>query len=271
MKHAILSILIAASLALFSCVGTDVGNPAEDEKAEVELHFSGYEETRAGALVLDDGTRLDEAWLGLGSFRFQAASDCDGEAPFDAAGPVAVDLLADDPSYDAPLFTKPVTQYCKLDVGFAPLSADRLPAGAPAGLEGRSLYVEGERADGVSFRIEVASDRPFKLNGAAENFELVEGEQILIVGFALDEWISGDRLDAIDDEEPIVINAESNAELLGPILASVKRSARLFRDKNENRRLDPDEQRSPIAEGAAENGDDPREGESQRRDDDAGL
>ncbi|QDG50924.1 hypothetical protein FIV42_09315 [Persicimonas caeni] len=252
MKRITLHILLLVALLVPSCVGTDVGNP-QDEQANVELEVAGYTETRSGALTLEDGLRIDTAWIVLSQFRFRSVDDCEDETlPYDVTDPVVVDLLADQPTYDAPLFTKPAGDYCKLDVGFSQVDADALPAGAPGELAGLSLFVEGARADGVEFRIEADLDDKFHLSGVLEDFELV-GDQHLIVGFALDEWINESQLDNVSDQDPIVISSEENPEMMGSFKASIKRSARLFRDENNNRRLDANEKGQAIASSAQQN------------------
>lgn len=253
MKRITLHILLAIMLLAPSCVGTDVGNP-QDEPTQVELDFTGYAETQSGALVLESNARIDTAWVVLSQFRFRNVDDCETEdLPYDVTEPVVVDLLADEPTYLSPVFAKPAGEYCKLDVGFATVDAEALPDSAPAGLAGVSVLVEGVRADGVEFRIEAGVDDDFELKGALHDFELV-GEQNLIVAFALDGWLNESQLDKIDGQDPIVISETQNAELMGSFRSSVKRSARLFRDENNNRRLDANEKGQAIASSAQENG-----------------
>jgi hypothetical protein len=243
-------ILIFLTLALLSsCVATDVGNP-EDEKVDVELDFAGYEQTREGALTLESDARIDTAWIVLSQFRFQSESDCGEETPYDVSEPVVIDLLADEPTYESPIFTKPVGDYCKLDVGFASVAAGKLPESAPAALADRSVLVEGARSDGVEFQIEADFDGLFHLNGALQSFKLAPDSRHLIVGFALDEWLNEPKLNAVADEEPIIINAQTHPQILADFKASVGRSARLFRDRNDNRQLDANEKGEAMASGA---------------------
>jgi hypothetical protein len=244
-------ILFCFSLAITSCVATDVGNP-EDEKVDVELDFSGYEQTQAGALTLESDARIDSAWIVLSQFRFQSKSACGEEGPFDATEPVVIDLLASEPTYELPMFTKKAGDYCKLDIGFSNVPAEELPESAPAGLADQSVYVTGARSDGVEFRIEAEFDTLFHLNGALQSFKLEQGSNHLIVGFALDAWLNEPKLDAVRGEDPIIINATTRPEMLADFEAAVGRSTRLFRDRNENRRLDADEQGEVMAAGAQE-------------------
>jgi hypothetical protein len=235
-----------------SCVATDVGNP-QDGKVDVKMDFTGYEQARESALTLDSDARIDTAWIVLSQFRFQSAEECGGETPYDVTEAVVIDLLASEPSYRAPMFTKPAGDYCKLDIGFGSVTADQLPEAAPAGLAERSVLVEGARSDGVEFRIEAGFEGIFHLNGSLQSFKLEETSKHLIVGFALNEWLNEPKLDAVRDEDPIIIDAQTHPEMLADFKAAVWRSARLFRDRNDNRRLDAAEQGEAVARGAQNN------------------
>lgn len=254
MRSPIRPALLLVLFALSACVGTDVGNPQDEpeEEAEVELHFSGYEQSTSSALVLEERTRIDSAWVVLEEFRFQQSSNCGEDGEFDDSEPLVVDLLASEETYEPPFFIKAAGEYCRLDIGFAHVGADQLPQGAPQRLADHSIVVEGERADGVSFSIQGDFDDDLHLSGAMESFRLEEGRQSLIIGFALDAWIDEGELEDIDDEDPIIIDRANHANLLEDFHKQVKRSAGLFRDQNDNARLDPDEQRNSMAEGRDE-------------------
>lgn len=251
-------IAVLATLLTTGCVGTDVGNPQDEpeQKAEVELRFAGYQESERDALTLAGGAKIDAAWLGLDRFRFRQASQCAEEGAFDVAEPIAVDLLADEPSYDPPMFTKPVGDYCQLDLGLARIGAPALPSNAPEALAENSMVVEGERSDGVRFKIHSRLDKQFYLQGALENFTLVEGQQTLIVGFALNRWINTRKLNDIEDEDPILIDEDHHADLLAEFQDAVQTSANLYEDANRNGELDGEEQRDSMAQGSqsSENG-----------------
>lgn len=253
MRRKVFSTLVVLATALLvSCVGTHVGNPQEDqpEKVEVELNFDGFEETQQNALILDNGMQLHAVWLVLDEFRFRHADNCQEETSFDVAEPIVIDLLAEERSYEAPTFTKVAGEYCQLDLGFGQVDdSEALPEEAPQELLGNSVLVKGRRTDGVKFYISANFGDEFFLDGAVENFRLEQDFESLVVGFALNEWVNTASLDAIEGEDPIVIDTQSHAELLDEFHTAVKRSARLFSDQNRNGRVDPDEQANPIAKG----------------------
>ncbi len=254
MRSPIRPALLLVIFALSACVGTDVGNPQDEpeEDAEVELHFSGYEQTTSNALVLEERTRIDSAWIVLDEFQFQQSSNCGEDGERNVTEPLVIDLLAGEPTYEPPFFIKQVGEYCRLDIGFARVGADQLPRSAPERLADHAIVVEGERADGVAFSIQGDFDDRLHLTGALQSFELEEGRQSLIVGFALNAWIDEGELGDIEDEDPIVIDSANHRELLDDFYKEVKRSAGLFRDENDNAKLDPDEQRDSMAEGRDE-------------------
>ncbi|MFP4599535.1 MAG: hypothetical protein ACLFVJ_14850 [Persicimonas sp.] len=258
--------LLLVIFALSACVGTDVGNPQEEpeEDAEVELNFSGYEQTNSSALVLEERTRIDSAWVVLDEFQFQQSSSCGEEGEADVLEPLVIDLLASEPTYEPPFFIKEVGDYCRLDIGFADVGVDQLPQDAPQRLADHAIVVEGERADGVSFSIQGDFDDKLHLTGAMQSFQLEEGRQSLIVGFALNAWIDEGALEDVEGEDPIVIDGTNHPELLDEFYKKVKRSAGLFRDQNDNAELDPDEQRDSMAEGRDETPDNNGRDEANR-------
>ena len=252
-------VAMLATFLVAGCVGTDVGNPQDEpeQKAEVELRFAGYQETERGALELAGGAQVDSAWIGLGQFRFRRATRCEEDGALDVAEPIAVDLLADQPSYDPPMFTKPAGDYCQLDLGFAHIGAQTLPSNAPEALVDNSMVVEGQRSDGVRFKVHSRLDKQFYLQRALSNFTLEEGQQTLIVGFALNRWINTRKLNAIEGEDPILIDEDHHPDLLAEFQDAVQGSADLYEDANRNGRLDGDEQRDSMAQGgqSSANGD----------------
>lgn len=234
-----------------SCVGTDVGNPEEEplEEAEVELQFSGYEDVHPGGLMLAEQTRLVSAWIALEQFGFQRAGECSDEPSYDTSAAMTVDLLAADLSYEPPMITKKTGEYCRLNLRASPASKEMLPDSAPRELNRWPVVVVGERKDGVAFQINAELERGLGLAGAAQGFRLSEGPQRLIVGFDLQSWIDEESLAGIEGEEPIVIDKDNHSDVLDDFQKRVRRSARLFRDANENGRIDADERNAPMARG----------------------
>lgn len=243
---------------LFGCAGTEVGNPGEE--ADVTLQFAALtDEARPGALVLDDGTRIDEAWLVIAELELRSASRCesggdggDGELDELALGPFVVELVSGLELPRAPMLSPLTRSFCRLELDLAPPEDDTiLPAFAPAALARRSVLVRGRRADGVAFELSGNLDAQLHLEAAsAEPFSLAAGREPLLIGFALSSWVAAAELDAIEGEDPIRIDHETNhPERFEAFEDAFRRSARLLRDANDDGTIDPDELDEVLATG----------------------
>src|SRR4030095_6144152 len=76
--------------------GTDVGNGVT---GTVELDLRAYEQLpnqHTQSLPLQDGTRIDELWLGVDPIRLRPGTNCsDGDTEVDVKGPLIADLLGE--------------------------------------------------------------------------------------------------------------------------------------------------------------------------------
>ncbi|MFW5968151.1 MAG: hypothetical protein ACOCV2_11565 [Persicimonas sp.] len=244
--------VLALLLGSGACVGTDVGNPG-DEEAEVEMHLDGYDSSSdEQALKLPENTKLESAWVVTDEFQFQEADACGDNDEPDRTEPLVVDLLAEEPSYEPPLLTTPAGEYCRLDVGLAAEGSSELPDDAPEALDGHGLVIEGQRADQVDFRIEIALEEDVTLEGLDEGFELVEDRQSLIVGFAINDWLDESELNGLGqpDGDVLVIDETSHPDFVDDVSQAIPDSAGLFEDTNENGQLEEEERGNAVARGA---------------------
>lgn len=248
MKKIIITMLFAG-LSLSGCVGTDVGNPQEEGTAEVEIDVKGYDGSAPNALTLPSGLRIDSAWISMSQFEFRRAEEC--SAPGDVfEQPILVDVISNETVTERPMFTTPAGDYCRLDAGFIPWSGT-VPAGAPAGIQGNSVVIEGARSDGTEFVVRSDMDMSLQMNAADASFALEDGPEKLIIGFAVDEWFNETTLDAIDSGgNTIEISPNSNPAVYGQFNAALRRSSRLFRDENADNALDMAERTEALARGA---------------------
>jgi hypothetical protein len=228
--------------------GTDVGNG----RATLELQVRAYE----GALVarsqnLSDGARIDELWMVMGRLRLRAGTDTECEDSDDAVdieGPVVIDLLGES-SPQSPLRIEGAAgTYCRLRLAFSPVPPDEVPAGAPADLADMSIVMRGVRADGTAFEVlsDVADE--YRLDSKEGGFELPEGVTPMLLAYELGEWMTALDLDALSGD-PIRVDKTDNPEALEAFEAAVKRSARLFRDGDEDGEVDADETADELAAG----------------------
>lgn len=252
--------LAALALILAGCVGTEVGNP-QDSEASVD--FAGYEHADPRALTFESGARIERAWLSVESLELREASDCDGPETLQVEGPFAVDLVGGQELPEAPTFTRPATSYCKLKLRLRPLAAPI--DGAPEALTEASLYVTGETAGGVPFEVRAELNEAYVMVARGGEFSLERAHESLLVGVALNELIEPALADAAESsaapadtpaepnpasergEDQLLIDAQTNQSSLAQIKQSLRSSLRLFRDRDEDGRVDaPD---ALIAEG----------------------
>jgi hypothetical protein len=243
-KHGLLVGCGFAALA-FACGprgGTDVGNGA------TTTFDVGAYKTKSGAgtdaLTLESGVEIETFWISTADFRLLPGSGCTGPTgtgKIDHEGPIVADLLQADP---APGRSEPVEidagDYCRLQAQLEPVGSDELPAGAPSELVDAVIFVTGTRADGPPFT--VRSGRSVELQLDAPDgapFEML-GDNALAVAFDLEAMVGALDLDAAEGES-IVIDETTDPPRLAAFENSVRGSARLFRDENQDGVLDDDE------------------------------
>lgn len=243
---------VALLVSFAGCVGTDVGNPAQDDKdpATVELDFDSYEQTEQQALTLANGLTIDRAWVALGDLRFIEADGCTYDGLTDWDQPVVVELISGQLITGPPSITRDAGAYCGLHVEFDKDLGATAPAGAPAALADNAVIVEGTRRDGTSFVIRAPFNDKFRLGATGQPFTLEEGPQKMVVGFAINTWLDEVELDAISGEDPILIDQTNHPDVLADFRRALKMSTGLFRDADANGQVDPDERRDALARGS---------------------
>lgn len=214
------------------CVGTDVGNP-QGEEIEIEVEFAAFEETAAGALTLDQGVEIDEAWIVIDRIRLRRADPCEDDGEFDLRSPIIANLLRPEETIGTRRFTRRSGDYCRFIVEFDDIDEEDLPAGAPAQLAEHSIFIAGRRDDGVAFELRADFGDRFRLDAEESPFRLERVEELLQVAFAANTWFDVDALNALEsDGDMIRIDDDNNAAILEDFRDAIKNSARLFRDGN---------------------------------------
>jgi hypothetical protein len=243
-KHGLLVGCGFAALA-FACgprSGTDVGNGA------TTTFDVGAYKTKSGsqtdALTLESGVSIETFWISTGSFRLMPGAGCTGptgNGKIDHEGPIVADLLQADA---APGRSEPVEidagDYCQLQAELEPVDASELPTGAPNELVDAVIFISGTRADGTPFTVRSGRGVELQLDAPeGAPFEMV-GENALTIAFDLETMILSLELDEVDGES-IVIDETSDPPRLAAFENSVRGSARLFRDEDEDGVLDEEE------------------------------
>lgn len=222
------------------CVGTEVGNPqdVEEEQTEVSFEFAAVAPA-PNALTLANGLEIDRAFLAVEELGLRRASDCDGDNRLDLERPFSVDIVTGDTQPALGPVLRPAVSYCRLEIE---ISAPEARDGLPAELDGKSVWVTGSTADGTPFEISLQESDELRIDG---EFTLERGGDALIVGFDLASWVSPAELESVIPADDGVIRIDSDngdsEELVSDILKNVADSITLFRDINNNGRLDTGE------------------------------
>ncbi|MFW6053616.1 MAG: hypothetical protein ACOC9J_02275 [Persicimonas sp.] len=204
-----MSALLAAVLAIgLSCVGTEVGNPADDEEAEITIEFDVVEAGQRHSLTLASGLEFDELWMVVDELEVKFGPDC-GEGLVLEANAFAVEFVSQR-SYPAlPQFVLPVGEYCAVEFEIREAEPHELAEGVPAALAGRSALMRGTLADGRAFELTSTSDEGISLD---QFLDLPAGQSTVGLTLAPDLWWTADQMrEAVDD--PVAINEETNPEL----------------------------------------------------------
>ncbi len=242
--------ILACSLLAASCVGTEVGNP-QDENADVSVQFTGVEQPLPNALTLSSGVRIDEAWLVFSEASVELASQCDEDGEIDVEEPFAVELVGGSELPAPNMFTRPKNSYCRFELELDPLDAADLPEGVPAELANTSVLVRGVRADGTPFELRSTIEDSIEIEG---DFAFDRTEESLLVAFALDRWFVDAGLSDLEGT-PIVIDAENNADVLEAVGDNIPGSALLIRDENKDGAAQATELAAPLADSGNESDD----------------
>jgi hypothetical protein len=215
---------LAAAAAIAGCdaggggvgaTGTDVGNPVV-----VDLAFTAYPRA-AGAVAVDAAT------VAVERIRLRPATDCEGGAEIELAGPFSLDLLDPEPLAGLSLGSQ---AWCRMEMTWhrdeETDTAIRL-AGAVAG---DRFEIRSRRND--ELRIEAVDGDGFTIDAAT-----------LFVAFDLVSWLDGVDLPGADRQSDgsIAVSEDSNRDLLDRFEANVESASGLFADGDGDGALDDDE------------------------------
>lgn len=218
------ALLIVGACAIAACVGTETGNPYEDEGAFVTDGPMGI----APQPIVESGV------LGLDAITLTGADA--GEAGCETVatvfeGPLPVDLLREG---GEPLtLTLREGTWCEVGVRFA--AAGDAPAFA---MTGRLL-------DGSTLRVRLDSPIEARLI-ASEPFALVEGEGLHLV-LDVDRLFAETSLGtAPRDGDTVRIDEASDPERAAIVAASFAPALRVVRDLDGDGQLDPEDRAGPV-------------------------
>lgn len=227
--------------------GTDVGNGAT-AALEVRAYQGTAEQQKAGAMVLVDGTRVDEAWMVVERIRLRPGAVCSGgDDEVDVEDPLIAELLEGGVLGGPASFPIEPGPFCRLRVRFHDIDAAAMPAGSPADLGGLSILVKGAREDGTAFVVRSRVNDELELEAKDGSFQLGAGRNPLFLAYELGTWTAALDLGSLPGGADIEIGNDANAERLQAFEDAVKASARLFRDANDDGELSVDEHEADSA------------------------
>lgn len=243
-----------------SCAGTEVGNPG-DKDATGTIEFTARADHAAGALTLDSGVEITEAWFALDEVRIDGVERCiDDTDPPNEDDPddmltrrAFVEVVA---GVELPMpveFREMPGEFCRLRMRYdATDNPTELPVGAPAALDGVTLLVRGFTPSGVPFEVRASDEFDVELDAPSEMpFSLEAGQHRLFVAFAMNTWFADLDLDALADEQGgdmLVIDDASEGDALDTFEDALATSPRLYRDANLDGVLDMSELVETLAD-----------------------
>lgn len=248
--------------------GTEFGNPSK-----LNISVLGYQSSQLQAsqlqaaqlqamgmatLTVNDLT-IDVAQVVLGRLKFLPFSVCatglEGEDETELTGPFVVDLLQTATIDALEGVTVPDQLYCRIEVRLEKLEGNIMDNS----IVGRSVLIQGTRADATPFQLSLEIDEEFKLENETTGFE-VDGTltpKRLFIAFDLDQWFDG-----VDLSDPgveissdgqggsiIFIDDGHNTVIHEQIIKNIELSSELFEDKDNDDMLDQAEQADPLAQG----------------------
>lgn len=246
--------LVWVLVALQSCAGTEVGNPADSE--DIQLALRGYDGAKQGALVLGNGDSVEEAWLLLERVELRRAERCGGESGEEEEnedtiqGPFAVELVAGQALPVMPMFKTQSQAFCLVELELGALESDEtLPAGAPPELQGASVLLRGVRGDGEPFMVVAAVDASLRIEARDQVFSLTDDNHALLLGFALNVLLDGARDVRPSPDGIIRIDDDTDPKQREAFERALRESATLFRDHNRDGAFGDDDLQSPLGDG----------------------
>lgn len=221
--------------------GTDVGNGAT-ATFDLGAYKPSATTTSAKPKVVASGATVERFYISVGDFRLKGGATCEGGRPdaITADGPLVGDLIAEDAASPSEPVELPSGNYCGMFAESLPVSQAELPGAGPGGDEEVSVFVAGQRRDGTPFTIVSSRAISFRLDAPSSKPFTVEGEVPFVVAFDVDGAIAAVDLDALEGSV-IVVDEKTNTQALAAFEKSLKSSASLFLDDDDDGVLSEDE------------------------------
>lgn len=231
--------LLFCALGAFACVGTDVGNPPDDDRrviAKLEFEAAAPPETSHRGLMLADGTEFTAAWLSIDAVRVRSSADgCSADGATERVeGPFYVDLIGRRVLPEPVIVADEASTICSLQLDFGPAAED-----APAALVGLSVLVLGTGDEGRPLSLQSSTRRavPYAGNGFVVG-ETDAGVERFVNTFDPTHWFRGFDAEEVTDATPSIVNA---------FFGALRTDSRIVRDTNSDGVVSPDEFSAAVA------------------------
>lgn len=180
---------------------------------------------------------VEHVWVSWNALRFYG---CSGYNESEVVPKLATDFtLGQNLDY-----ALPQDEFCALTSAFIP-AEHPIPATAPSAFVGRTLVVEGTRADGRSFLLASEDTQVVRLQSAGQ-FPIGDTPVDFVLSFDVGRAFAGiDLSQAVLDTGVALLDNTTNAAMLAQFEQQVLDAFTLHVDQDSNRRADPHE--PPIA------------------------
>jgi hypothetical protein len=229
-----LVLLGSGALALASGCGPAGEHPPPPKTGQVV--FSAHSTNATIASVAPEQTLLlvEHLWVSLDALRFY---DCQSNEQILIAGRTAVDLARG----GSVAFSVNDAAICALTSTFMP-AEHPMPADAPGALSGRTVLIQGRRADGASFVLASELTPILRLQGVNE-FPLGPGPTNLLLSFDVAAALAGLDMQTalVGSDGFITLDNTNNAALVAAFEEQFVQAISLHVDSDANARVSPTE------------------------------
>ncbi|WP_196157196.1 hypothetical protein [Reinekea sp. G2M2-21] len=212
---------------------------------------------------------LTDAWVVVKEIEFEHEDDEEtadsDQSKLEFIGPYAVDLLTGTTYPALPQISIDTGLYTDIEIDIEKLSASDvagmtgLDSAIATKLENYSIYLDGTYNDGVNtidftLMYDQTDEFEFSPAGVSSNGFNIDDEGIndILVAFRLNEWfrfdnaetnngLSVDFSDAVSGTDPIVLDANTNSDVMDVIEDNIEDSAEYGEDDNDDGVLSDDE------------------------------
>jgi hypothetical protein len=232
--------VVCLALCLWSCAGTETGNPSFDGTLGYDAYSSQPAQVALRAADVESAPiHVESAWLVLGNVSFLGPDECDGNGELGHAKGLGAGDHVGSQAATTP-FELHAAKLCGVRLPIA--GEGKLPDAAPPELAAHSILITGTR-DAIPFRIASSVRADVLLRADSKEFELDDDRSGVLIGFDVAAWLadldwSGAAPLNLDESGTFIVDAEHNPSQLTAFEARIGAGVALFRDRDGDGLLD---------------------------------